>query len=85
MIKFGSKVKDIISGFTGIATARALHMTGCVQYQVEGIQGKKQKENGEMPPAYWIDESKLKVMPGKVIVLTKPKPTEGPQNSPSRR
>ena len=34
-IKLGSKVKDRISGFAGIATSRVEFLYGCVRYLVE--------------------------------------------------
>lgn len=44
-IKLGHKVKDIVSGFTGIAIVRLEYLNGCVRYT---IQAKQTKEN-EVP------------------------------------
>ncbi len=44
-IKLGQKVKDIVSGFTGIAICRMEYLNGCVRYTV---QAKKTKDN-EVP------------------------------------
>ena len=55
MIKLGSKVKDMITGFEGIAIAKTVYLNGCVQIQV---QSKKLKD-GEIIKAEWIDELRL--------------------------
>lgn len=42
MIKLGNKVEDIVSGFTGIATAKVEYLNGCIQYCVaaKSLEGK---------------------------------------------
>lgn len=53
-MKFGTKVKDKITGFEGIVTGKASYITGCDQYLVQ-------------PPVYvndwkdgrWFDEGRL--------------------------
>lgn len=44
-IKLGHKVKDIVSGFVGIAITRLEYLNGCVRYTVQA----KQNENNEVP------------------------------------
>ncbi len=44
-IKLGEKVKDIVSGFEGIAITRLEYLNGCIRYTV---QAKKNKDN-EVP------------------------------------
>lgn len=58
MIELGSKVKDIVSGFEGIATGRAEYMTGCVQYLVSTT---KLGKDGDIQNSHWFDEMRLKV------------------------
>ena len=35
MIKLGDKVKDNITGFTGIVTGKIEYLTGCIQYEIQ--------------------------------------------------
>ena len=53
-INMKAKVKDSITGFTGIVTARAEYITGCRQYLVSA---KVQKN--KMGEALWFDEDRL--------------------------
>lgn len=71
MVKLNSKVKDTITGFSGIATARSIYATGCIQILVTS----KKLKDGE-PNEIWIDESRLDVTST---------PPGGPQNTPPRR
>lgn len=54
--ELGWKVKDIITGFEGIVTGRAEHITGCNSYWV-----KPQKLTAEGKPleAEYFDEDRL--------------------------
>ena len=54
-IVLGTKVKDSITGFTGIATSRTVFLNGCVQYCVEPPVGK----DGKTCECQWIDEQRL--------------------------
>jgi hypothetical protein len=58
MIRLGSKVKDVVSGFEGITTGRAEYLTGCAQYLVAppGLD-----KDGKLKDAHWFDEGKLVV------------------------
>jgi len=51
-----SMVKDVITGFSGIVTARAEYSTGCRQYLVQPKQ--KRGENG-YPKSAWLDEDRI--------------------------
>jgi len=53
-IEMGKKVKDSITGFSGIVTARAEYITGCRQYTVT----PKAKDN-KHADSYWFDEDRL--------------------------
>lgn len=55
MIKLGQKVKDKITGFTGIAIGKAEYLTGCNQYGVQPPMGK----DGKVEAASWFDEGRL--------------------------
>jgi len=73
-IKMGDRVKDSISGFSGIVIGRAEYLYGCVQILV---QPESLQEGGEPCESRWMDEqrfdSKSDVKSG------------GPQNSPPTR
>lgn len=58
MIKLGKKVKDKVTGFEGIATARCEYLNGCTQYCVE----PKATKEGAMLEAKYIDDSQLTVV-----------------------
>jgi len=52
MIELGRKVKDIVTGFEGIATARCKYLNGCAQIQVT----PKAKKDGSLSDSKWFDE-----------------------------
>ena len=67
-IKLGSKVKDIVTGFTGIAVARLECLNKCIQYEViPKVDKDNKKEKSE-----WIDEEQLKVIGKGVTTESKP-------------
>ena len=73
MIKLGSKVKDKVTGFMGIATARVNYLNGCIQYCIEprvDKDGKKSKD-------HYIDEGQLAVLDEDLVQI------ESPASSPS--
>ncbi|KKN19534.1 hypothetical protein LCGC14_0944690 [marine sediment metagenome] len=53
--ELGEVLKDIVTGFTGVAMVRAEYFTGCTHY---GLQPQSLKD--EKPINWeWIDESQL--------------------------
>jgi len=95
MIELGSKVRDKITGFEGIAIARTTYLTGCDRY---GIQPAGIFE-GKTADAEWYDETRLEILgPGPMMAQppetvfprnVEPKPekpkTGGPQKDPLSR
>ena len=92
-IPLETKVKDKITGFEGVVTARCEYFTGCVLYEVIPLalkDGIPQKEQ-------WLDAQRLEVVEEKRKATIKPKviirgnressyrPRGGPQNHPSTR
>ena len=62
-IVLGSKVKDRITGFMGVAVARTVYLNMCDRYTVQpGVNDK-----GEIPAAFAIDVDDLEI-----IVAAKP-------------
>lgn len=57
MAKFtlGSLLRDTISEFEAIATARCEYLNGCVQYCLSARVDK----DGKIPKGEWIDEDQL--------------------------
>lgn len=54
-IEMGEKVKDSVTGFCGVVTARTEYMTGCRQYAVTPKVGK----GNEARDGQWFDEDRL--------------------------
>lgn len=53
-IKLGDKVRCLITGFEGIATAKVEYLNGCIQYGV-----KPPAIDGKMPDCEYIDYQQL--------------------------
>ena len=70
-IELGAKVKDSITGFSGIVTGRAEYITGCRQYAITPKAVKNEHKD-----SYWIDEDRLV---GSVKKTVAKKPNGGPQ------
>ncbi len=76
MIKLGDKVKDTVTGFSGVATAKVEFLNGCIQFMVTPKMAKpKKNETPEYPTATYIDVEQL-VMVG-VRKKTKSEPSGG--------
>jgi hypothetical protein len=60
MIKYewGTKVIDVITGFTGIITGYASYMTGCDKYLIQPFCENEWK----YPEGEWLDEGRLKIV-----------------------
>lgn len=78
-VELGSKIKDEVTGFKGIATARCEYMNGCIQYEITPTQLK----DGVPQKVYWIDKQRI-------ILLIKKESSEkkrpgGPANHPTKK
>jgi hypothetical protein len=67
----GQELRDIVSGFKGIAIARVEYLNGCVQYGLKPKAAKGKEET--MPEAQYIDIQQLVVV-GEGILKTKKPP-----------
>ena len=68
-IGFGDEVADIVTGFTGVVTAKALYATGCNQVLVSPPVGS----DGRFVDGQWFDVERLNIrLPGKVRIETSP-------------
>jgi hypothetical protein len=57
MIKLGQEVRDVVTGFEGIATSKVEYINGCVQF---GVQPKA--ADGKFPESVYLDHQRLQVM-----------------------
>jgi valyl-tRNA synthetase len=81
-VKLGSKVKDSLTGFTGIATARTEWLYGCTRIAIE----PQELHDGKPIETQWFDEQRVEV-----VLEDKPKVSKdssatsgGPQKDPHR-
>lgn len=75
----GKKVKDKITGFTGIVTGFAQYLTGCDQYLVL----PKAKSETEYPSGSWLDVNRLEIMEDEVVKLNTDKARGCDTSAPS--
>jgi len=54
----GKTVKDIVTDFVGIATAKIEYLTGCNQYEVK----PKVDKDGKYQDSKWFDENHIAVV-----------------------
>ena len=73
-VDMGKKVKDKVTGLTGIITARSENLYGCNRYLIQPPAGKDSK----VPDAWWVDEDQMTVVGDGVTV--KRKDTGGPMS-----
>ena len=66
-IKLGSKVRDKVTGFVGIATAKTEFLNGCIQYNVQPKAGKDNK----VPEEIAIDIGSIEVVEPKKVKIKK--------------
>ncbi len=64
MIKLGQRVRDTITGFEGIATAKVEYLNGCVQFCIK----PKITKDGKISEGEYIDVGQLEVIKGEVKV-----------------
>ena len=67
MIKLGEKVKETITGYTGIVMARTAYLTGCTQVALAG----KVLKDGTVPEWQWFDEKRCVSISKTVVDLEK--------------
>jgi hypothetical protein len=55
MIQLGSKVRDTVTGFTGLAVSRTEFLHGCVRVGIE----PQTLHEGKPMDAHWFDEQRV--------------------------
>jgi len=83
MINLGQELRDRITGFTGIATARVEYLNGCVQYALRSKISKKMRDEGKFPEAYYFDEAQLEMIGKGLLIETKKTGGEYSEKPPS--
>lgn len=63
MINLGQEVKDVVSGFKGVAVAKHLYLNGCSRITVQ----PKIDKDGKLPESQSFDEPQLKVLSKKCL------------------
>ena len=57
MVKLGQKVRDVVTGLEGVATAKVEYINGCVQF---GVQPPA--SDGKCPDSVYIDHQRLEMV-----------------------
>lgn len=64
-LALGDSVRDIVTGFRGVVTGRAQHLTGCDTY---GVSAREHKD-AEVKGAQWFDDNRLELLGEPRLVL----------------
>ncbi|KKM21381.1 hypothetical protein LCGC14_1635920 [marine sediment metagenome] len=75
-IELGQKVKDTVTGFTGIATATTTYLHGCRRIAVQ----PKVDKDGNIPECQVFDEPQLECLGKKPKVKSGERDTGGPHS-----
>jgi hypothetical protein len=65
MFELGRTYRDLITGFTGVATGHVRYISGCNQVLLQPPVDKE----GKLREPQWFDEQRLEVKGTKAIVL----------------
>ncbi len=78
--ELGAMLREVITGFKGVAMGRTQYFTGCNHY---GLLSPILNKDGKPEEWQWFDETRLEQIGDFLIVLDDGKPTSGPHpNSP---
>lgn len=80
-LNLGDRVKDSLTGFTGIVTAQVSYLTGCDQCQVLPASTDQSKIN----EAHWFDVERLKLVESGVVQTEQYKPGGKDMPYPEKR
>ena len=83
MVKLGSRVKDAITGFEGIAVGRADYLYGCARISIQTATLK----DGKPIDMEWFDEQRVEVLAEMPVTVSKDSSATsgGPQADPDGR
>lgn len=80
----GDRVKDVVTGFTGIAVCRTEWMNKCVRY---GVAPEKLGKENKLQEAQYFDQEQLVLVKALAIKVHQEKQehTGGPKPAPEQR
>ena len=78
-IQLGDQVRDMVTGFTGTATARIVFLNGCVRYCIT----PKVDKDGKIQEGIYIDVEQLEII-SKPSTQRQSRPSGGGDNPPPR-
>lgn len=81
MVVLGKKYRDRITGFEGIATGRALYISGCAQVLVAPAV----MEDGAFRESQWFDEQRLTAADTDAPIVLDNSATPGPDKQAPKR
>ena len=64
-IGLGDRVRDAVTGFTGVVMARVEYLTGCNQVSVLPGMG----DDGKCPTAEWFDVERIAVVEARAVIV----------------
>lgn len=79
--KLGETLKDIVTGFEGVALGRTQYFTGCNHY---GLCPRQVPKDSKPDDWVWLDESRLVTVSKKKILFSVDIPTSGPHPNPPK-
>jgi hypothetical protein len=80
-IQLGDRIRDNLTGLTGIAAGRCDYLTGCTQF---GLAPEKLTKEGMPREWLWLDESRLSIVALSAMSGPGALPSGGPQPKPVR-
>lgn len=63
-IELGATIKEIFTGYVGVAIAKTLHINGCHRVTIQ----KRELEAGQLPKAWSIDVQQVELVPGVEVI-----------------
>jgi hypothetical protein len=79
-IRLGQKVRDSVTGFTGIAVSRCEYLNGCTHYGIAPKVGS----DGKAPDSVYYDWQRIEILGIGVADDFASSPTGGPQREAPR-
>ena len=70
----GMKVRDVVSGFEGIATGRVEYINGCKQFLITPRVDK----DGKYMEAQWVDQQRVEILDSEPVVKVSDSLAGGP-------
>lgn len=79
-IKLGSTVRDVYTGFTGVAAGRTEYLYGCARIMIE----PRELHEGKPMDPVWFDEQRIELVAAELPRISESSSAVigGPQNDP---